>query len=391
MTDEPIKSVWYDLQAEQGAEFEDFDGWLWTATLGDVRKEYEAIRTDVAMWDVYPLVKWDLRGADALRAAQRVFTNDLGSLSVGQVRYGAFVNEEGKMVDDGTVYKLADDHCWVMTNTPGYEDWFASAFEGLGVEFEDRTRRMPLLSVQGPRSRELLQGLTDANLSELSYFRFWPDRVEVAGIPVWVLRTGFSGELGFELIADPEDAAFLWRAVQGAGATPFGTHAVEIARIESGMIVIAVDYQPGEGTPYDLSFDRLVKLDSGFLGADRRDSGRAARPAREAARARGRPRSRARPPGGAAAPRARGGAVRPAGGGAHPAAERPGQGRERGVRCGRWSRADRVPAEGSGGHRGDGERGRRRLRGAEGADGEGWAVQARRLSPCLTCTASDEL
>jgi len=268
MPDEPIRSVWYDLQAEQGAEFEDFDGWLWTASLGDVAGEYEAIRTGVGMWDVYPLIKWDFEGPDALEAAQRTFTNDVRSLGVGQVRYGAFVNEDGAMVDDGTVYKLADDHCWVMTNTPGYEGWWGDAFHGLDVRFEDRTRQMPLLSVQGPRSRELLQGLTDADLSELGYFRFWPERVEVAGVPAWVLRTGFSGELGFELIADPGPAVDLWRAIQGAGARIFGTHGVEIARIESGMVVIGVDYEPGAGTPYDVSFDRFVKLDVGFVGAE---------------------------------------------------------------------------------------------------------------------------
>jgi len=268
MADEPTRSVWYDLQAEQGAEFEDFDGWLWTASLGDVPGEYEAIRTGAGMWDVYPLVKWDFEGRDALEAAQRTFTNDVRSLASGQVRYGAFVNEGGAMVDDGTVYKLADDHCWVMTNTPGYEEWWGDAFDGLDVRFEDRTRQMPLLSLQGPRSRELLQGLTDADLSELGYFRFWPHRVEVSGVPAWVMRTGFSGELGFELIADPDPAVDLWRAIQAAGARIFGTHGVEIARIESGMVVIGVDYEPGAGTPYDLSFDRLVKLEVGFLGAD---------------------------------------------------------------------------------------------------------------------------
>src|SRR5437867_1026964 len=101
MADDPIKSVWYDVQAEQGAEFEDFDGWLWTATLGDPVKEYEAIRSEVAIWDVYPLVKWDFRGSDAARATQRIFTNDVIGLAGGQVRYGAFVEESGMMVDDG--------------------------------------------------------------------------------------------------------------------------------------------------------------------------------------------------------------------------------------------------------------------------------------------------
>jgi len=266
---EPVRSIWYDVQAEQGAEFEDFDGWLWTATFGDPLAEYEAVRSAAGMWDVYPLVKLDFTGPDALRAAQRAFTNDVTSMNEGQVRYGAFVGEGGTMVDDGTVYKLAEDHCWVMVNTPGQEEWFHGLAEGMEFEIVDRTHEMPLISIQGPRSREVLQALTDANLSALRYFTFAPDRAEVGGIPCWILRTGFSGELGYELIPDRDGAVRLWKMIQRAGATPFGTNGIEIARIESGMIVVGVDYEPGgDRTPYDLSFDRLVKLDSGFAGAD---------------------------------------------------------------------------------------------------------------------------
>jgi aminomethyltransferase len=271
MADEPIKSVWYDVQAEQGAEFEDFDGWLWTSTLGDANKEYEAIRSDVAVWDVYPLVKWDFSGRDAAKAVQRIFTNDAVGLGVGAVRYGAFVNADGKMLDDGTVYRLADDHYWVMTNNPGYEDWFADVLGDLAVSIEDRTHQMPLMSVQGPKSRELLSKLTDADLAGLRYFHLFPEKQLVAGVPAWVLRTGFSGELGYELIPDRDRAVELWKAVQDAGASIFGTAGVEIARIESGMIVAGVDYLSGEGTPYDVSFDRLVVLDKDveFLGKEK--------------------------------------------------------------------------------------------------------------------------
>jgi aminomethyltransferase len=282
MADEPVRSIWHEVQERQGATFEDFDGWLWTESFGDVGKEYEAIRKDVAMWDVYPLVKWDFRGADAVRAAQRISTNDILGLGVGRVRYGAFVDENGQMVDDGTVYRLAEDHLWVMTNAPGYEDWFGEVFAGMDVVVENRTTQMPLLSIQGPRSREVLQGLTQADLSSLGYFHLWPNRVALAGIDVWVLRTGFSGELGFELIPAPEDAVALWEAVQGAGVTPFGTAAVEIARIESGMIVAGVEYEKGTRSPFDLSMDRFVALDGQgeFLGKARLEQIAAAPPNR---------------------------------------------------------------------------------------------------------------
>jgi len=210
---EPIRSVLYDVQAEQGAMFEDFDGWLWTATLGDPVAEYEAIRTGVAMWDVYPLFKWDFSGPDALRAAQRIFANDVRSLAPGRARYGAFVDEAGRMLDDGMVYVLAPDRCWVMTNQGGYDDWFASAFDGLNISYVDRTREMPLVSVQGPRSREALAPLAERDLSELGYFHFWPDEVRVAGIEAHVLRTGFSGELGNEMVVEPVHAVELWQAL----------------------------------------------------------------------------------------------------------------------------------------------------------------------------------
>ena len=195
---EPVRSPLYDVQAAAGAEFEDFDGWLWTAHLGDVMGEYEAIRGGAGLWDVYPLVKWDFTGPDAVRAAQRVFTNDVIGLQTGQVRYGAFTDETGNMVDDGTIYKLADDHCWVMTNMPGYDEYFAKAMGGLDVSIVNRTEEMPLVSLQGPESRAVLSKLTDADLTGLGYFRFLPERVDVAGIPAWLLRTGFSGELGYE-------------------------------------------------------------------------------------------------------------------------------------------------------------------------------------------------
>jgi aminomethyltransferase len=259
---EAIRSVLYDVQADDGAEFEDFDGWLWTATFGDPAAEYEAVRAGVGMWDVYPLLKWEFRGPQATRAAQRIFTNDVASLAPGRVRYGAFVDDDGNIVDDGTIYKLADDHLWVMTNNPEVIQTFdASRFD---VEITDQTHEMPLISVQGPKSREVLQVLCERDLSELPYFAFWPDLVQVAGLPVHVLRTGFSGELGYELVCDPVDAVTLWNALRDQNVKPFGTQAIETARIESGMVVYGFDYEPGKATPYDLSFDALVKVGAGL-------------------------------------------------------------------------------------------------------------------------------
>ncbi len=182
-----------------------------------------------------------------------------------------FLDPQGLMVDDGTVFKLADDHAWVMTNTPEHAGFFAEVTAGTDVEVEEATAAMPNLGLQGPRSRDLLQPLTEVDLSGLRYFRFVPEPVRVGGVPVWPSRTGFGGELGYELFTRPEHAPDLWQVLVAAGARPFGTAAVEICRIEAGLVVEGYDYEPHRRTPFDFSMDRLVALDGPgeFLGKER--------------------------------------------------------------------------------------------------------------------------
>jgi aminomethyltransferase len=270
---EPIKTAFHDVIAAQGGSHVEDGGWMWAEGFGDVQKEYAAVRDDVAVWDVSPLNKWDFRGPDALRAAQFVFSNDAVGLAPGQARYGAFLDDDGLMVDDGTVFNTGrEGHCWVMTNGKDHDEYFAKMLGRFDVEAEWIAPKMPHLGVIGPRSRELVQKLTDADVSQLRYFRFFPDPVEVAGVSVYLSRTGYGGELGYELfLTDPADAAELWNAVVGAGATPFGAEAIEILRIESGLIVTDYDYEAHERTPYDFNLDRFVALDKDveFAGKDR--------------------------------------------------------------------------------------------------------------------------
>jgi aminomethyltransferase len=266
-----IKTAFYDVQEARGATFVEEGGWFWSVSFGDADREYRAVREGVGMWDVSPLNKWEFRGPDAVEAAQRVHSNDILGLETGQVRYGAFLDEDGLLVDDGTVFKLADEHVWVMTNGMDRAAYFAEATKGLDVSVEYVARSLPNLQIQGPRSRELLRTLTDADVDGLRYFRFTPEPVTVGGIPVWLSRTGFSGELGFELFLRPEHAAELWDAVEAAGATPYGVEVIEPLRIETGMIVTDYDYQEHERTPFDLGLDRVVALDAPgeFMGKDR--------------------------------------------------------------------------------------------------------------------------
>ena len=269
-TNSSNRSVLYDLQRAQGGSFVDYGVWSWASNFGDPDAEFRAIRMGTCLWDLYALQKWDVTGTDAVRAIQRVFTNNLQTLAVGQVRYGAFVNADGTMIDDGTVYKHAADHLWVMTNADDFDAQVAALLDDLDVSIVTRTSQLPLVAVQGPGSRELLQAMTDTDLSALGYFRFLPEQIEVAGVCTWILRTGFSGELGFELIPSPDDAVELWTALTAAGAVPVGLDAIEVARVEAGLIVIDADYTPGERSPFDLSLDKTIALDPEIeiLGSD---------------------------------------------------------------------------------------------------------------------------
>jgi len=271
--DEAIRTAFHDVTQAQGGGHVADGGWMWLEGFGDLRKEYSAVREDVAVWDVSPLNKWDFRGPDALRAAQHVFSNDALGLEVGQVRYGAFLDEDGLMVDDGTVFNTGrGDHCWVMTNGKDHHGYFVQMLEGFDVAVEWIAPSMPHLGVIGPRSREVVRSLADADVDALRYFRFYPDPVRVGGVEVVLSRTGFGGELGFELfLTDPANAAPLWNAVVDAGVTPFGIEAIEVLRIEAGLIVTDYDYEAHRRTPYDFNMDRLVALDPEveFVGKDR--------------------------------------------------------------------------------------------------------------------------
>jgi aminomethyltransferase len=263
------RSPLHDVQVAAGAEIVWEDGWPWAMTVGDTAAaEYEAIRTSAGIWDLFSTCKYEVTGPDAAALIQRRFTNDLSGLDVGGVRYGAFVNADGLMVDDGNVYKHSDQKFWVMINTADLQDWFSETADGLDAVIRHRTEELPMVSVQGPGSRGLLEGITQAPLGDLKYFRCWPDQVKVAGIDVWVQRTGFSGELGYELVTDPSSVNDLWSALIAAGGKPFGLEAIDIARIEAGLIIIALDYQPGETSPYDVSLDKFIKAGTSCVGSE---------------------------------------------------------------------------------------------------------------------------
>ena len=257
------ETAFHPITSRTAVGYEEEAGWLWVTSFGDTEAEYRAVREGVGMWDLSPLNKWGFRGSDALEAAQRVNTNDILGMRDGQVRYGAFVDEDGLLVDDGTVFRHAADHLWVCTNGNDRADYFADATKGLDVSIEYLAPELPSLQVQGPRSRDLVRSVVSGpDVDALTYFTFFPEPVTVGGVPVWLSRTGFSGELGYELFLRPEHADQVWEAVASAGAVPYGVAIIEPVRVEVGMIVTDYDYEPHQRSPFDLGLDRVVALDA---------------------------------------------------------------------------------------------------------------------------------
>ena len=263
MSVEVVHTAFDAPQRALGCEFMDWEGWLWPNHFGDAAGEHRAVREGVGVWDESPLRKWDFRGPDALQAADRIFTNDMLGLARGQIRYAPFCDADGKMVGDGTVFRFDDEHAWVITALDSDLAHFEEVASGLDVAIEPITADLPHVQLQGPRSRDLLAGVCDADVRGLGYFRFMPEQVSVGGVPAWVSRTGYSGELGFEIFCAPTDAEALWAALTGAGATPYGLAAVETLRIESGLVFIGYDYFQHETNPFDMSLDKVIRLDKG--------------------------------------------------------------------------------------------------------------------------------
>lgn len=269
-SDALLRTAFDGIQRRQGGSFAEWEGWDWISDFGDPVAEHHAVREAVGIWDESPLRKWRFEGADALAGADRCFTSNMASLQPGQCRYGAFCDERGKMLGDGVVFRGNDDHrVLVVTALESDGDHFRHVLADLDVTIDERTMALPHLQLQGPRSRELLAGMTAADVGGLGYFRFLPDPVEVAGVAGCIIsRTGYSGELGYEIYCPPDGAEALWQALldQGAamGIRPYGLAAVESLRIESGLIFLGYDYFPGVTSPFHMNLDRMIKLD----GAD---------------------------------------------------------------------------------------------------------------------------
>jgi aminomethyltransferase len=238
--------------------------------------EYNAIRNAAALIDITPLYKYLITGRDATRLVDRVITRDVRKMSVGQVFYTPWCDERGKVIDDGTVSRLEEDRYRWTAADPSLR-WFTQNAVGLDVQLEDISERVAALALQGPTSAGVLRAAAEADIDSLKYFRVTSGRI--AGIPVDISRTGYTGDLGYEVWVPWDRAVTVWDALMHAGRAfeirPAGMLALDVARVEAGLLLIDVDFfssrkamiAPQMYTPFEMSLDRLVSLDKGaFVG-----------------------------------------------------------------------------------------------------------------------------
>jgi aminomethyltransferase len=205
--------------------------------------EYNAIREAAALIDVSPLFKYLVAGPDAWRLIDRVSVRDPRKLKVDQVWYTCWLDENGKVIDDGTITRL-DETTYRWTAADPSLRWFRMNATGLDVDIEEITERLAALALQGPRSRQVLETATGDSFADVRYFRRRASRI--AGVDVDVTRTGYTGDLGYEIWVDDEHAVAIWDAVLEAGQAhairPAGMLALDVVRVEAGLILLEVDY-----------------------------------------------------------------------------------------------------------------------------------------------------
>jgi aminomethyltransferase len=230
-------------------------------------REYAAIRSSAALIDVSPLHKYLITGKDAGRLLDRMITRDMTKLKPGQVYYTPWCDAAGKVIDDGTVSRL-DETTYRLTSADSSLRWLHMNAVGMEVGIEDISDSVGALSVQGPLSRAVLASTTPADLAGLKYFRLVATTVR--DIPVTISRTGYTGDLGFEVWVDTGRAVALWDALVEAGkpygATPAGVWAMDVARIEAGLIMLDVDYfsshhaliEARKSSPYEINLGWAV-------------------------------------------------------------------------------------------------------------------------------------
>jgi len=249
--------------------------------------EYNAIRNATGLIDISPLFKYIVSGRDAAVLVNRIITRDAERMEPGQIIYTPWCDEQGRVLDDGTVTRIDERRFRWTAADPNFR-WIRDQAGGLDVVVDDVSDRVAALALQGPTSAAVLRAAAQADIDGLRYFRM--THGTIAGRPVEISRTGYTGDLGYEVWMSKDDAGVVWDALVREGTAhglrPAGLLALDVARIEAGLLLIDVDFFSSRKalttsqyyTPYEMGLDRLVDLlKPQFIGrralADHRHSG----------------------------------------------------------------------------------------------------------------------
>jgi len=238
--------------------------------------EYNAIRNAAALIDISPLFKYRVSGPDATRLVNRVMTRDAERMTIGQVYYTPWCDEQGHVIDDGTVSRLAEQtYRWTAAD-PNLR-WFRQNAAGLRVDIDDISEDVAALALQGPTAARVLRAAAEADIDGLRYFRVTSGHID--GVPVDISRTGYTGDLGYEVWMPAGSALKVWDALVREGRPfdikPAGMLALDVARVEAGLLLIDVDFNSSKKalieaqkyTPFEIGLGRLVTLDKApFVG-----------------------------------------------------------------------------------------------------------------------------
>lgn len=269
MTETLRRTPLYDLHKALGARIVPFAGWEMPVSYAGILEEARAVRTAVGLFDISHMGRLIVAGEGALDLLQRTTTNDVSALAPGQAQYSLIPNPDGGIVDDIIVYRNAADSFTIVlnaSNTAKDIDWFRS-HAGEGVTFNDFTDSTAMIAVQGPAAPELVSRLTGEDLSGVARFSFIEG--QIAGARAGLCRTGYTGEDGFEVIVDAENAAAVWDALVSQGGVPCGLGARDALRIEAGYPLYGHEIDDTT-TPVEAALMWVVKLDKGgFIGRDR--------------------------------------------------------------------------------------------------------------------------
>ncbi|REJ79638.1 MAG: aminomethyl transferase family protein [Acidobacteria bacterium] len=265
--------------ANQSTSWTDWSGFAMPASYErSHHREYWAVRGSAGLFDVSALYKYDFVGEGAAALAQRLLTRDVARCRVGQVMYGCWCDDQGDVLQDGNLWRLAEDHFRISAAEPCLR-WFEDCSFGIaGVEVQEVSRQIAALALQGPRSRAILEQALETSLADLGFFR--GARLDWRGGELGITRTGYTGDLGYELWVDSRRALELWDDLCRAGADhamlPAGLQALDATRIEAGLVLLDVDYfsadhaltESRKSTPFDLGLGWAVQLNDGndFVG-----------------------------------------------------------------------------------------------------------------------------